>query len=83
MRNIKWDSETKGYLSEEEKHLCNEIDSLVDSIIEFRKDISIVISIEGGNQFHIKDTTGSLIGYMSAEQCKYALRGILTTLLYM
>ena len=38
--------------------------------------------IEGCNQFHIKRNTGSLIGYMNAEQCWYAIKGIMTSLLY-
>lgn len=38
--------------------------------------------IEGGNQFHIKRNTGSLIGYMNAEQCWYAIKEIMTSLLY-
>ena len=81
--HIKWNYGVTGYLSEKEKQICNEIDALASSIIAKGKDISVVISIEGGNQFHIKRDTGSLIGYMNAEQCWYALKGIMTSLLYM
>ena len=82
--NIKWDNGVTGYLSESEKELCKKIDREITSINAIIKsEISVVISIEGGNQFHIKRNTGSLIGYMNAEQCWYALKGIMTSLLYM
>ena len=80
MLNIKWDNGVTGYLSESEKELCGRIDREISAINAVSK---TVISIEGGNQFHIKKDTGSLIGYMNAEQCWYALKGIMTSLLYM
>lgn len=84
MLNIKWDNGATGYLSKREKELCEKIDREISAINAVNKtEISVVISIEGGNQFHIKKDTGSLIGYMNAEQCWCALRGIMTSLLYM
>ena len=84
MLNIKWNSGVAGYLSESEKELCKKIDREISAINAVSKmEISLAISIEGGNQFHIKKDTGSLIGYMNAEQCWYALKGIMTSLLYM
>lgn len=81
--NIKWDNGITGYLSESEKELCKKIDreiTSINAIIE--NEISVVISIESGNQFHIKNNTYSLIGYMNAEQCWYAIKGIAASLLY-
>lgn len=84
MLNIKWDNGVVGYLSENEKELCGKINREISTINTVSKTkISVVISIESGNQFHIKKDTGSLIGYMNAEQCWYALKGIMTSLLYM
>lgn len=84
MLNIKWDNEVTGYLSESEKELCEKIDREISAINAVSKtEISVVISIEGGNQFHIKRNTGSLLGYMNADQCFCALEGILVSLLYM
>ena len=84
MLNIKWDNGVRGYLSESEKELCEKIDREISAINAVSKtEISVVISIEGGNQFHIKKDTGSLIGYMNEEQCWYALKGIMASLLYM
>lgn len=81
--HIKWNYGVTGILDDKEKQLCDEIDALVSSIITKGKDISVVISIEGGNQFHIRDTESSLVGYMTAEQCKYALKGMLASIMYM
>ena len=84
MLNIKWDNGVTGYLSESEKELCEKIDREISAINAISKtEISVVISIESGNQFHITTNTGSLIVYMSAEQCWYALKGIMASLLYM
>lgn len=84
MLNIKWDNGVRGYLSTSEKELCEKIDREINAINAISKtEISVVISIESGNQFHIKKDTGSLIGYMNAEQCWYALKGIMASLLYM
>ena len=84
MLNIKWDNGVTGCLSESEKELCEKIDREISAINAISKtEISVVISIEGGNQFHIKKDTGSLIGYMNAEQCWYTLKGIMASLLYM
>ena len=78
--HIKWHYGVTGYLSEKEKEHCLLIDSLLDSCEE---DVYVVITIEGGNQFHIRDTESSLVGYMTAEQCKYALKGMLAAIMYM
>lgn len=84
MLNIKWDNGVREYLSTSEKELCKKIDREISAINAISKtEISVVISIEGGNQFHIKKDTGSLIGYINAEQCWYALKGIMASLLYM
>lgn len=85
MLNIKWDNGITGYLSTSEKALCEKIDREISAINAISKtEISVVISIEGGNQFHIKkNNTGSLLGYMNADQCFCALEGILVSLLYM
>lgn len=85
MLNIKWDHGITGYLSKSEKELCEKIDRKVSAINAISKtEISVVISIDGGNQFHIKsNNTGLLLGYMNADQCCCALEGILVSLLYM
>ena len=85
MLNIKWDNGVTGYLSESEKELCEKIDREICAINAISKtEISVAISIECGNQFHIKkNNTGSLLGYMNADQCFCALEGILVSLLYM
>ena len=85
MLNIKWDNGVTGYLSESEKELCEKIDREINAINAISKtEISVVISIEGGNQFHIKkNNTGSLLGYMNADQCFCALEGIMKSLLCM
>lgn len=85
MLNIKWDNGVTGYLSESEKEMCEKIDRKVSAINAISKtEIFVVISIEGGNQFHIKsNNTGLLLGYMNADQCWCALEGIMTSLLYM
>lgn len=83
MLNIKWDNGVTGYLSKSEKEFCEKIDREITSINAIIKnEILVVISIEGGNQFHIKNNTGSLIGYMNVEQCLYAVKGIAASLLY-
>lgn len=56
MLNIKWDNGVTGYLSESEKEFCKKIDREITAINVIGKTkISVVISIEGGNQFHIKE----------------------------
>lgn len=82
MKYIKWDYDILGYLSKEEKRNCEAIDKYLEIPHSRNKNISVVISIDGGNQFHIKNNEESLIGYMTAEQCKYALRGILVCIYY-
>lgn len=82
MKYIKWDYNISRYLSEEEKRNCKAIDKYLEILHSQNKNISVVISIDGGNQFHIKNNEESLIGYMTAEQCKYALRGILVCIYY-
>lgn len=82
MKYIKWDYDILGYLSKEEKRNCEAIDKYLEILHSRNKNISVVISIDGGNQFHIKNNEESLIGYMTAEQCKYALRGILVRIYY-
>lgn len=84
MKHIRWEYGVKGILDTRERQLCEEIDVLCSNIIEKGKEISVVISIEGGNQFHVRDSENhNLIGYMSAEQCKYVLWGILVDIMYM
>ena len=82
MKHIKWDYDISGYLSEKEKKNCKEIDKLIETLHSKNKNISVVITIEGGNQFHIRNNEESLLGYMTAEQCKYALKGILVCIYY-
>ena len=81
--HIKWNYGVTGVLDSKEKQLCEEIDALCSNIIAKGKNIYVVISIEGGNQFHIRDAESSLVGYMTAEQCKYALKGMLVAIMYM
>lgn len=82
MKHIKWDHDISGYLSEKEKKNCKEIDKLIETLHSKNKNISVVITIEGGNQFHIRNNEESILGYMTAEQCKYALKGILVCIYY-
>lgn len=76
MKYIKWDYDILGYLSKEEKRNCEAIDKYLEILHSRNKNISVVISIDGGNQFHIKNNEESLIGYMTAEQCKEMLPDI-------
>lgn len=55
MKYIKWDYDILGYLSEEEKRNCEAIDKYLEILHSRNKNISVVISIDGGNQFHIKN----------------------------
>ena len=78
MLNIKWDNGVTGYLSKSEKELCEKIDREISAINTVSKtEISVVISIEGGNQFHIYNGEKRILSYMTAEQCKYAIMGML------
>ena len=72
--HIKWHYGVTGYLSEKEKEHCLLIDGLLDSCEE---DVYVVITIEGGNQFHIYNGEKRILNYMTAEQCKYAIMGML------
>ena len=71
MKYIKWDYDILGCLSEEEKRNCEAIDKYLEILHSQNKNISVVISIDGGNQFHIKNNEESLIGYMTAEPVSY------------
>ena len=71
---IKWHYGVTGYLSDKEKEYCLLIDSLLDSC---KEDVYVVITIEGGNQFHIYNREKRILNYMTAEQCKYAIMGML------
>lgn len=79
-KHITWQHGINGYLSENEKLTVNEIDNFLQCINFHGRRVDVVISIEGGNQFHIVNNQQLLLGYMNAEQCLYALKGIFVTM---
>ena len=85
MKNVRWEYGIRGALDDKEKKFCDEMDAICDSLIANGKSIYVAISIEGGNQFHIRENRDGityLIGYMTAEQCLYALKGIYAAVKY-
>lgn len=78
MKNIRWNNDIQGYLSEQERKECHLMESLLDKIRKMAvTDIHVEISIDGGNQFAIcNNQKGPLKNYMSAQECVSVLRGI-------
>lgn len=74
-KNIKWQGGVVGYLDDIEKEKCGMIDGYLDEIRNNKYDISVEISIEGGNQFHILKNDKREIGYINASTCKDILYG--------
>lgn len=72
---IKWQYGVVGYLDDIEKEKCKMIDSYLEEIRNAGFDISVEISIEGGNQFHIMRDGKREIGYINANTCKDILYG--------
>ena len=72
---IKWNYGVTGYLDDIEKEKCKMIDGYLEEIRENGFDISVEISIEGGNQFHILKDGKREITYINATTCKDILYG--------
>lgn len=72
---IKWQYGVVGYLDDIEKEKCKMIDSYLEEIRENGFDISVEVSIESGNQFHILRNGKREIGYINANTCKDILYG--------
>lgn len=72
---IKWQYGVVGYLNDIEKEKCKMIDGYLEEIRENGFDISVEISIEGGNQFHILKDGKREITYINATTCKDILYG--------
>ena len=72
---IKWQNGVTGYLDDLEKEKCKMINGYLCEIRESGYDISVEISIEGGNQFHILKNGKREIGYINANTCKDILYG--------
>lgn len=75
LKYIKWQYGVVGYLDDIEKEKCKMIDSYLEKIRNAGFDISVEISIEGGNQFHILRDGKREIGYTNANTCKDILYG--------
>ena len=74
-KHIKWQGGVVGYLDDIEKEKCRMIDGYLDEIRNNKYDISVEISIENGNQFHILKNGKREIGYISVSTCKDILYG--------
>lgn len=72
---IKWQNGVIGYLDDYEKEKCKMIDGYLEEIRNNNFDISVEISIEGGNQFHILRNGKREITYISSTTCKDILYG--------
>ena len=72
---IKLQYEITGYLDDIEKEKCKMIDYYLTEIRNANYDISVEISIEGGNQFHILKNGKREIGYINVNTCKDILYG--------
>lgn len=72
---IKWQYGVIGYLDALEKWKCKMIDGYLCVIRDSGFDISVEISIEGGNQFHILKNGERKISYINANTCKDILYG--------
>lgn len=72
---IKWQYGVIGYLDALEKEKCKMIDVYLGAIRDYGYDISVEISIEGGNQFHILKNGEREISYINANTCKDILYG--------
>lgn len=75
-KHIKWQYGVTGYLDDIEKEKCKMIDGYLEEIRENGFDISVEISIEGGNQFHILKDGKREITYINATACKDILYGV-------
>lgn len=75
LKYIKWQYGVTGYLDDIEKEKCKMIDSYLEKIRENSFDISVEISIESGNQFHILKDGKREITYINATTCKDILYG--------
>ncbi len=74
-KHIKWQDGVAGYLDESEKEECKMIDYYLYEIRNAGYDISVEISIECGNRFHVLKNGKREIGYVDACICKYILYG--------
>lgn len=75
LKYIKWQYGVVGYLDDIEKEKCKMIDSYLEEIRENGFDISVEVSIESGNQFHILRDGKREITYINATTCKDILYG--------
>lgn len=75
LKYIKWKYGVTGYLDDIEKEKCKIIDSYLEEIRENGFDISVEVSIESGNQFHILRDGKREITYINATTCKDILYG--------
>lgn len=75
LKYIKWQHGVAGYLDDIEKEKCKMIDSYLEKIRNAGFDISVEISIESGNQFHILRNGKREITYINANTCKDILYG--------
>lgn len=75
LKYIKWQYGVVGYLDDIEKEKCKMVDSYLEEIRNAGFNISVEISIEGGNQFHILRDGKREITYINANTCKDILYG--------
>lgn len=73
---IKWQHGVEGYLDESETKNVEGMIYWLKKLNNMGKRISVMISIENGNQFHIFSEGHRITCYMTAEQCKYTIYGI-------
>lgn len=72
---IKWQHGVVGYLDDIEKEKLKIIDDYLYMIRQANYNISVEISIEGGNQFHILEDGKREISYIDVITCKDILYG--------
>lgn len=75
LKYIKWQHGVAGYLDDIEKEKCKMINGYLELIRNAGFDISVEISIESGNQFHIFRDGKREITYINANTCKDILYG--------
>lgn len=75
LNRIKWKYEVEGQIFSEEKEWVEKMEYILSK--EYMKDISVEITIEGGNQFHILKNNETVTGYMKADQCYCVLKYIM------
>lgn len=76
LKNIKWEYGVAGHLSEKEWKFCEPIEAIICAINKYGHDISVQVSIENGNKWHILNGNKWVTGYLDVEVCRNVLFGM-------